>query len=649
VSSSVIARAPTAARPSAEQIAAVLAAATEDLIVATDPRGLITVFNVGAERMLGYTSAETVGQLTPLVWHDATEVDRRAAELGITPGFEVFVHTASQGMPETREWTLVRKDGQTLAAQLTVTPVLDHESAISGYVGIAHNVTARKVAEEALRAAESRYRMLVEQVPAITYIAALDDLGTTVYVSPQVQRLLGVSADEWLARPETWLERMHDDDREQVLDELERCRTVGEPFVAEYRLLDRDGRPVWFHDEAVTVASPSGGPGFLQGVMLDISERKQAEEALRVAEANYRGIVENAVEGIYQSSPDGRVLSANQSLARLLGYTSAADLVSSISDAATQVYADPNDRAVLVRELLEHGKIEGFECRVRRKNGRIIWILQNARAVFDDAGNLLYLEGTVEDISARKQAEEEHARLEQERDHFFSSISHDLRTPLAAITASIGVVLANEPPHVPPALHRLLVNIEESADDMARLVEDLLDLTRLQSGRMELHREPSDLREAVLRAVREIEPLAEARGQNVRVELPASPIESFVDIERLGRVLLNLLANANKYGRDGGAILVKLEEHPREAMFSVIDDGPGIAARDRARIFERFFRSESATASGTRGSGLGLPIARALVELHGGRIWVVSKRGEGAAFHVVLPLESLPAQAGGST
>jgi len=108
------------------------------------------------------------------------------------------------------------------------------------------------------------------------------------------------------------------------------------------------------------------------------------------------------------------------------------------------------------------------------------------------------------------------------------------------------------------------------------------------------------------------------------------------------------LANANKYGRDGGAIRVRLEERPREAMFSVIDDGPGIATRDRDRIFERFYRSESATASGTKGSGLGLPIARALVELHGGRIWVESKRGQGAAFHVALPLDSVPTHSGGS-
>ena len=637
---SVLDGAPAAVVPSPEQVGAVLAAATEDLIVATDPQGLVTLFNAGAERMLGYTCEEIVGKLTPLVWHDPEEVNRRAAELGISSGFEVFVHAARHGMPDTQEWTLLRKDGRSLAAQLTVTPVVGAEGEIHGYLGIGHDISARKVAEEARRAAESHFRMLVEQVPAITYIAALDDVGTTQYISPQVQRLLGFSAEEWLARPEMWLERMHPEDRDDVLRELERCRGSGEPFVTEYRLLDRDGRAVWFRDEAATLPSADGQPGFLQGVMLDISDRKRAEEALRVAEAKYRSIVENAIGGIYQSSPDGRVLTANPALARLLGYASPADMVSTVTDAATQIYTDPKDRAFMVRVLLEHGKLQGFECRVRRKDGRIIWILQNARAVFDESGHPLYFEGTVEDITARKRAEEEHARLERDRDHFFSSISHDLRTPLAAITASVGVVLANEPPHMPPALHRLLVNIEQSADDMARMVDDLLELTRLQSGRIELHREPTDLRDAVSRAVREIEPLAEARGQDVRVQVPRNPVQLAVDVERMRRVLLNLLANANKYGRDGGAILVRLEEHPREALLSVIDDGPGIAARDRARIFERFYRSESATASGTKGCGLGLPIARALVELHGGRMWVESKRGEGAAFHVALPLES---------
>jgi PAS domain S-box-containing protein len=494
---------------SAEQVAAVLEASTEDLIVATNPAGVVTVFNRGAERMLGYTAQDVVGRMTPLVWHDQAEVNRRAAELGVAPGFDVLAHAARSGSPETRGWIFVRKDGTRLAAQLTVTPVIGAGSEISGYLGIAHDVTARRQAEDALRRADTRYRALVE----------------------------------------------------------------------------------------------------------------------------------NAVEGIYQSSPDGRVLTANRAAARLLGYPSPEALIAHVTNSATQIYVDPQDRAALVRQLVGHGTVEGFECRFRRKDGRVIWVAQNARAVFDDGGAPLHFEGTIEDITARKLAEAEHARLEHERDEFFSSISHDLRTPLAAIIASIGVVLANEPASMPPALHRLLVNIDQSADDMARLVEDLLELTRLQAGRIELYREPSDLREIALHAVHEIEPLADGRGQHIHVELPPEPLRGWVDTERLGRVLLNLLGNANKYGQENGAILLRLEELPRGAVFSVVDDGPGIHTRDQARIFERFYRADSEVHHFTKGSGLGLPIARALVELHGGRLWVESAPGRGATFRVALPLE----------
>jgi signal transduction histidine kinase len=141
-----------------------------------------------------------------------------------------------------------------------------------------------------------------------------------------------------------------------------------------------------------------------------------------------------------------------------------------------------------------------------------------------------------------------------------------------------------------------------------------------------------------LRAAHEIEPLAQARGQQVRLELPPAALMGWVDSRRLGRVLLNLLGNATKYGREQGAIRLRLEEQPDQALFSVADDGAGIPDADRERIFERFYRAETEATRRAKGSGLGLPIARALVELHGGRIRVESTPGRGTTFHVALPL-----------
>ena len=234
----------------------------------------------------------------------------------------------------------------------------------------------------------------------------------------------------------------------------------------------------------------------------------------------------------------------------------------------------------------------------------------------------------------RQRLEAARADLERQRDEFFSSVSHDLRTPVAAIKAAIGVVLANETQNMPAALHRLLGNIDLAADELAKLIEDLLEMARLQAGKVDLWRSRVDLRDVVRRAVRALEPLIEARRQKLVVSQPLEPVIVDVDAERLGRVLHNLLGNAQKYGRDNGTISITEEERHAEVRISVADDGPGIAPQDQEHVFERFYRVGGSTAAG---SGLGLAIARGLVELHGGRLQVESTPGEGSTFRISLP------------
>jgi signal transduction histidine kinase len=234
----------------------------------------------------------------------------------------------------------------------------------------------------------------------------------------------------------------------------------------------------------------------------------------------------------------------------------------------------------------------------------------------------------------RQRLEAARADLERQRDEFFSSVSHDLRTPVAAIKAAIGVVLANEPANMPRPLHRLLGNIDLAADELAKLIEDLLEMARLQVGRVELWRSQVDLRDVVSRAVRAIEPLASERGQRVVVSQPDRPVLADIDGDRFGRVLRNLLANAQTYGHDHSRIQVTVEERPTEVRISVADEGPGIAPEDQTRIFERFYRVGGSASTGT---GLGLAIARGLVELHNGTLWVESTPGAGSTFHVSLP------------
>ncbi|MBI3965559.1 MAG: hypothetical protein HY329_07990, partial [Chloroflexi bacterium] len=216
-------------------------------------------------------------------------------------------------------------------------------------------------------------------------------------------------------------------------------------------------------------------------------------------------------------------------------------------------------------------------------------------------------------------------------------ISHDLRTPLTAIKASIGVVLANEPPGMPEPLHRMLLNIEHGADRMGRLVADLLELARIRAGRARPQLALCDLHELVRRTAEHVEPLLETRGQRLTVDLPEEPISVMVDRERLERALGHLLDNAHKFGRDGGTIHLRLCHHADEVVFAVVDDGPGIPKVELERIFDRFYRAEPENGHLFQGSGLGLPLVRAAAELHGGEVRVDSTPGTGTTFRLTLP------------
>jgi signal transduction histidine kinase len=258
----------------------------------------------------------------------------------------------------------------------------------------------------------------------------------------------------------------------------------------------------------------------------------------------------------------------------------------------------------------------------------------SATPVALDDGRRLGAVLTLRDVTAER-------AHERQRDEFFANVSHDLRTPVAVIHSSLGVLLANAPPELPAPLHRMIVNADLAAERLAALVGDLLELARARAGRVQPRLARTDLRALARRAAGQIEPLASERGQRLEVELPRRPVWLEVDAARIERALVNLLGNAQKHGRAGGLIRLTLAARPREVELTVADDGPGIAAADHERVFERFYRTDPGL-SACPGTGLGLPIARAMVELHGGRLTLESAPGAGATFRVVLPRDRRP-------
>lgn len=254
---------------------------------------------------------------------------------------------------------------------------------------------------------ESMYRTLVEQLPVVTFVAKFGEEFNDIYVSPQIEALLGFTQKEWLENPILWYERLHPDDKDRWDVEFARTLTLDEEFRSIYRFVARDGHVVWVRGEVKIVRDEWGRPLYVQGVGFDITELKRVEEDLRRAEEKYRNIFENAAEGIFQTTVDGQYLSANPALIRIYGYDSVEELTADITNISNQLYVDPKRRTEFVRLLQTNDRVMDFESQIHRKDGAIVWVSENARVVRDGNNAFLYYEGTAADITQRKAAEQQ--------------------------------------------------------------------------------------------------------------------------------------------------------------------------------------------------------------------------------------------------
>ena len=328
------------------------------------------------------------------------------------------------------EYRLRRADGEYRWVLDKGQPHFDQTGQFVGYIGSCIDITDRKVAEEQIRASENRHRLLVEQMPAATYTAALDWCSTTLYISPYIVEMLGYSPEEWIQNSNLWVERLHSEDRDRVLRELEICKARGETFTSEYRIFHRNGEMLWIRDRAHIVQDNQNHGVFMQGVMLDITSRKAVEEALRRSEERLRTIFENAQIGIAIVKRGGGLSETNQFFQTLLGY-SAAELKGMTYDQITF----PEDVAIeapLIRECRE-GKRDGYalEKRYLRKDGHYIWVNLTISIIRDANHDLQFAVAMVEDITHRKRAEASLHRQFQKM-LLFQRIMEEIRQSLDA-------------------------------------------------------------------------------------------------------------------------------------------------------------------------------------------------------------------------
>jgi len=388
-------------------------------------------------------------------------------------------------------------------------------------------------------------------------------------------------------------------------------------------------------------------------------ELERTYENLKISENTFRTIFENAIEGIFQSTPDGRILSASPSLVTILGYQSYRELIAEITD-TTRLYARPEDRDEFRRILEQNGEVSGFETRFKKQSGETIWVMLSAKVIRDDNGKLSHYQGFVIDITARRRANDLELantrlrELDALKSALMSTASHDLRSPMTAILGFSELIGLDFAKHFLP-LSAGNPSLEERAEKimarlgiigreggrLIRLVNDFLDISKFESGRTEWHDRPVRMTELIEQAVKVLGGQSpENRLVDFKVICGPGIPAVLCDPDRIMQVMVNLLSNAAKF-TGAGNIIVRLLTVPGDQIeIRVEDTGPGIPEEEKEKIFNKFYQigSGQAPEKSPKGTGLGLAICKQIVEHYGGKIWVESEPGCGSTFIFRLPV-----------
>lgn len=388
------------------------------------------------------------------------------------------------------------------------------------------------------------------------------------------------------------------------------------------------------------------------GSIKDIEAQTRAFKALSEAEKKYQTIVENAAGGIYQISPDGQILSANLSLARILGYSSPEELKYSVIDISI-LYADNADRRKYLHNLEQVGFIRNLETQIRRKDGAKIWINENARAVRDDEGQIKYFEGSIEDITQRKEALNalKEAKLQSDlanraKSEFLANMSHELRTPLNSIIGFSEIIKSEALGAMPqPAYKEYAGEIYDSGNKLLSIINEILDISRIDAGDRQLNETLVNLKDVV----HNVTTLMHSKISDAKLEIVNQMAQNTprVIVEELAfkQMLMNLMSNAIKFTPEGGQIFIDCERDNRsgDLRLSITDTGVGIEEEDIAKALSPFGQIDNTLSRSNSGTGLGLTIVNSLIKLHGGRLELVSQKNIGTTVTLIVPVHRIAA------
>lgn len=505
---------------------------------------------------------------------------------------------------------------------------------------------ARRLAESALGASGELFFSVWNN--ASDGLRLCDEEGVIISVNEAFCHMFGVTEREVVGRHFT---EVYGDtvDKEELAAEYKRmfdAKEVRPRFLRRYQT--RTGKKL--ESEVIsTYVTDGDGRRYMFTQFRDVTRERAAQRALEESERRYRDLFMNSPMAMFQVTKDGKLLNANKALIKLLGYTTFYELLE--ADEARLFYANPEERTLVNQTLEERGYIIRAELQLKRKNGRILTVLETARAVKDENGNTIEYEGIIEDITSRKHMEQklqeyiwaleksktELAELNAQKDKIFSILSHDIRSPFSSILGFCDILIKEHDQLTEEEKVQFVQYIQEAAQDQLALVNKLLDWSRLETGRIKMERVEVDLYDIVDKSLHSLLGLAHQKGISLVSTLPPQ-ITVRGDRQLLQQVFTNLLGNALKFTPKGGVVSVELvEEQQHNWVVGVKDTGVGIPEEDLHKLFKIEEKYTRKGLNGEKGTGLGLPVVHEIMLKHHGTIKVQSKVGEGTVFVLTFP------------
>ena len=629
--------------------------------IATDAKGVIQIFNVGAERMLGYTAAEVMNKITPADISDPQELIARAKALSvelaapITPGFEALVFKASRGIEDIYELTLLRKNGSRFPAVVSVTALRDAQDVIIGYLLIGTELKAGALQSAIFNSANFSS-------------IATDAKGVIQIFNVGAERMLGYTAAEVMNKitpadisdPRELIARAKSLSAELAtpitpgFEALVFKASRGIEDIYELTYIRKDGSRF---PAVVSVTALRDAQDVIIGYLLIGTdntarklveeEQKKSDQRLRDQQFYTRSLIEANIDAIMTTDPSGIITDVNKQMEALTDCTR--DEL--IGAPFKSYFTDPERAEAAIKLVLSEKSVTDYELTARARDGKQTVVSYNATTFYDRNRTLQGVFAAARDVTERKRVEAElqQAKAAAEsasrtKSEFLASMSHEIRTPMNAIMG-IADLLAKTA--LSPEQDKYVQIFRRAGDNLLNLINDILDLSKVEASQLELEQTGFSLHDHLEKVMEMVATRANEKGLALVCEIaPGVPNDLVGDPTRLRQVLLNLLGNAIKFTESGEVSLRVTQDGnfavPTALRFAVSDTGIGIPSQKLGQVFERFTQADSSTTRRFGGSGLGLTISRRLVELMGGRIWVESGVGKGSVFSFAAPFEIWP-------